>query len=73
MNDPIRASITQEALAVADTEAAQWMRSVTGRRRAVPEHEVPNMVRSIIVAYLTHVALHSLARKAIDAAKEKQK
>jgi hypothetical protein len=30
------------------------------RRRAVPEHEVPNMVRSIIVAYLTHVALHGV-------------
>jgi len=36
------------------------MRSVTGRRRAVPEHEVPNMVRSIIVAYLTHVAMHGV-------------
>jgi hypothetical protein len=60
MTDPIYASITQEALAVADTEAALWMRSVTGRRRAVPEHEVPNMVRSIIVAYLTHVAMHEV-------------
>ena len=60
MTDPIRASITQEALAVADIEAAQWMRSVTGRRRAVPEHEVPNMVRAIIVAYLTHVALREV-------------
>jgi hypothetical protein len=60
MTDPLRASITQEALAVADTEAAMWMRSVTGRRRAVPEHEVPNMVRSIIVAYLTHVAMHEV-------------
>ena len=58
MSDRVYASITQEALAAADTEAAMWMRSVTGRRRAVPEHEVPNMVRSIIVAYLTHVALH---------------
>jgi hypothetical protein len=26
----------------------------------VPEHEVPNMVRAIIVAYLTHVALHEV-------------
>jgi hypothetical protein len=60
MTDPIRASITKEALAVADTEAEQWMRSVTGRRRAVPEHEVSNMVRAIIVAYLTHVALHEV-------------
>ena len=60
MTDSIYTSITQEALAVADTEAALWMRSVTGRRRAVPEHEVPNMVRSIIVAYLTHVALHGV-------------
>jgi hypothetical protein len=60
VTDPIYTSVTQEALAVADTEAALWMRSVTGRRRAVPEHEVPNMVRSIIVAYLTHVALHGV-------------
>jgi hypothetical protein len=60
MTDPIYTSITQEALAVADTEAAMWMRSVTGRRRAVPEHEVPNMVRSIIVAYLTHVAINKV-------------
>jgi hypothetical protein len=60
MSDPIYTSIYREALAVADTEAALWMRSVTGRRRAVPEHEVPNMVRSIIVAYLTHVAMHGV-------------
>ena len=60
MTAPVSPSITQEALAVADTEAALWMRSVTGRRRAVPEHEVPNMVRSIIVAYLTHVAMHGV-------------
>ena len=60
MTDPIYTSITQEALAVADTEAAMWMRSVTGRRLAVPENEVPNMVRSIIVAYLTHVAMHGV-------------
>jgi hypothetical protein len=26
----------------------------------VPEHEIPNMVRSIIVAYLTHVAMHGV-------------
>ncbi len=60
MTAPVSPSITQEALAVADTEAALWMRSVTGRRRAVPEHEVPNMVRSIVVAYLTHVAMHGV-------------
>jgi hypothetical protein len=60
MTAPVSPSIDQEALAVADTEAAMWMRSVTGRRRAVPEHEVSNMVRSIIVAYLTHVAINKV-------------
>ncbi|MCA3378057.1 MAG: hypothetical protein INF64_13145 [Roseomonas sp.] len=47
----------QEALAAAEKEAEMWMVSLTGRRRIVPGHEVPNMVRSIIIAYQSEIAL----------------
>ena len=49
-------SIIQEALTVAEKEAEMWMVSVTGRRRTVPRHEVPAMVRSIIIAYQSEIA-----------------
>jgi hypothetical protein len=53
-------SIIRNAISVAEEEAEDWMRSVTGRRRVVPQHEVPNMVRGIIIAYLTHVSLNTM-------------
>jgi hypothetical protein len=42
-----------------DESPEQTVRNVI-RNCAVPEHEVPNMVRSIIVAYLTHVAMNKV-------------
>lgn len=56
-NCPNGVTVDPEALTVANVEAEEWMRSATGRRRYVPKHEVPNMVRGILLAYLEHVAI----------------
>ncbi len=55
-NCPNEVTVDPEALAVAKIEAEEWMRTATGRRRYVPESEVPNMVRGILLAYLRNVA-----------------
>jgi len=56
-NCPNDVTVDPEALAAANIEAEEWMRTATGRRRYVPEPEVPNMVRGILLAYLSHVAV----------------
>ena len=65
-NCPNGVTVDPEALTVANVEAEEWMRSATGRRRYVPEHEVPNMVRGILLAYLKHVAVHGAPKTMND-------